>query len=67
MNSYSNQFPIGKNPVGNKLLPLYNIEVWSGTAKIQTLYLNAPYGVCVVRKRTISLISGQKAFIVKAV
>jgi len=50
---YSNQFPIGKRPIENQPPKLYNVEVWSGRTKLRTIYLNAPYAVCVVvRKKT---------------
>ena len=48
--SYSNQFPIGKAPVGNKQA-LYNVEVWSGKRLVQTIYLNAPYAICVATRK----------------
>lgn len=44
--TYSNQFPIGKKPVGNKPPQLWNIELWSGGRLLQTIYMNAPYAIC---------------------
>jgi len=48
---YSNQFPIGKKPVGNKQTKLYNIEIWNNSICIRNIYLNAPYAVCVMKKK----------------
>jgi len=51
--SYSNQFPIGNAPVGNKPKEtvLYNVEIWSGNRLVQTIYLNAPYAICVATRK----------------
>ena len=56
MCSYSNQFPIGKSPVGNKqkVTKLYNIQLWSGTRLLQTIFMNAPYAVCKFKAKGIA-------------
>jgi hypothetical protein len=32
---------------------LYNIEIYNGKTKVQTLYLNASYAICVSRKKVL--------------